>query len=113
MSDTHVPEIAATDAARLAEAGEVLLLDVREPHEWDAGHAAGAVHLPLGALDLRVLPSGRPLVMVCRSGNRSGKATAALVAAGYDARNMVGGMQSWAASGLAVVRDDGGQGHVA
>jgi len=50
-----------------------ILLDVREPHEWAAGHAQGARHIPLGQLGQRQreLPAGRPIITVCRSGGRS------------------------------------------
>lgn len=103
--DTH-------EAERLAADGAVLLLDVREPEEWDAGHAPGAVHVPLGDLDPATVPTDRPVVAVCRSGNRSGKAAAALGAAGLQVHNMAGGMNAWAAAGQPVVRDDGTSGTV-
>lgn len=93
-----------------------LLLDVREADEWDAGHAPAATHLPLGRLGdiTTVVPSaaGTPIVAICRSGNRSGRATEALVAAGYDVVNMAGGMKAWAAAGLPVVTDGGTPGTV-
>ena len=107
-----VPETDVTRAAARAETGEVLLLDVREADEWAAGHAPLAVHAPLSRLTLEDVPADRPVVAVCRSGNRSGQATAALVAAGRDVVNMAGGMKSWAAAGLPVVRDDGAAGEV-
>ena len=107
-----VPETDVTRAAARAEAGEVLLLDVREDDEWAAGHAPQAVHAPLSRLTLEDVPDDRPIVAVCRSGNRSGQATAALVAAGRDVVNMTGGMKDWAATGLPVVREDGSPGQV-
>lgn len=107
-----VPETDVSLAAARAEAGEVLLLDVREADEWAAGHAPQAMHAPLSRLSLDDVPADRPVVAVCRSGNRSGQATAALVAAGRDVVNMAGGMKRWAAGGLPVVRDDGSPGEV-
>ena len=107
-----VPETDVLHAAARAQAGEVLLLDVREDHEWAAGHAPQAVHAPLSRLSLEDVPAGRTVVAVCRSGNRSGQATAALLAAGRDVVNMAGGMKHWAAAGLPVVRDDGALGEV-
>lgn len=107
-----VPETDVTRAAARADAGEVLLLDVREDNEWAAGHAPQAVHAPMSRLSLADVPVGRPVVAVCRSGNRSGRATAALVAAGRDVVNMTGGMKDWAAAGLPVVQDDGASGKV-
>ena len=94
-------------------AADDVLLDVREPHEWAAGHAPGAVHLPLGALHPDRLPSANRLLCICRSGGRSSRAVTALRAAGYDAHNVDGGMNAWQARGLPVVRDDGRTGSVA
>jgi len=103
-------DVDPADAEARARQGAVLL-DVREPDEWNAGHIAGAVHLPLGRLadigDL-VAPGAAPVVAVCRSGNRSGRAAEALAAAGYDVVNLGGGMKAWATAGLPVV-DDGGR----
>ncbi len=107
-----VPEVEATQAAALAETGRILLLDVREDDEWQAGRAPSAEHVPLSALDPDVVPRDRPIVAVCRSGNRSGKAAQVLIAAGYDVHNLAGGMKAWAAAGLPVVRNDGVPGEV-
>jgi rhodanese-related sulfurtransferase len=108
-----VPQIKPADAARRHADGQITLIDVREPDEWAAGHIPGAVHTPLGDLDTTRLDTSRPLVAVCRSGNRSGKATQALTAAGLDVTNMTGGMHAWAAAGLPVTTDDGHPGRVA
>jgi rhodanese-related sulfurtransferase len=61
---------------RLAEGAPLLLLDVREPQEYAEAHIAGSTLIPLGQLSLRLneLPQDRPIVAVCRSGNRSGVA---------------------------------------
>lgn len=85
------------------------LLDVREQDEWDAGHAPNALHIPMGELAGRLgeLPADNDLYVVCRSGGRSARATAYLNANGWDARNVEGGMQSWASNGRAVVSDSG------
>jgi len=107
-----VREIDAVAAARLADSGEVLLLDVREDDEWDSGHAPQATHVALGLLDPGAVPDDRPVVAVCRSGHRSGHAAQALAAAGRDVRNLAGGMKAWAAVGLPVVRPDGRPGAV-
>jgi len=96
------PDISVTEAHRAAEAGDVLLVDVREQHEWDAGHAPGAVHVPLGELRQDSLPTDRPVVAICRVGGRSGAATEALAGVGYEVRNTTGGMLAWAAAGLPV-----------
>ncbi len=91
------------EADSLVRAGAVLL-DVREQTEWYAGHAPGARHVPLGNLEgkLGALPRDRRVVVVCRSGNRSARATALLVRSGFEAVNLNGGMRAWAAAGFPV-----------
>ncbi len=104
----------ATDAARLL-AGGAMLLDVREAGEWAAGHVPGARHMPLRVLPDLVahLPRDRKIVVVCRSGRRSAHGTTLLRRAGLDAVNLRGGMQAWAAAGLAVETNVGVPGVVA
>ncbi|MGW5050805.1 rhodanese-like domain-containing protein [Actinokineospora sp. NPDC004072] len=87
---------------------EATLLDVREPDEWAAGHAPGAVHIPMGELAGRLdeLPDA-PLHVICRSGGRSARVTAYLNANGWDAVNVEGGMQSWAAAGKPMAAETG------
>jgi rhodanese-related sulfurtransferase len=106
-----VPETDVPGALEQVQQG-ALLLDVREPFEWQAGHAPGAVHTPLGSLDPAAVPGTGPVVVICRSGNRSAYATAALLAVGRDAVNVAGGMQAWSAAGHPVVRDDDSPGQV-
>jgi rhodanese-related sulfurtransferase len=97
--------------------GDAMLLDVREPYEWQAGHAPRAVHLPLSALAAGAgLPAhvqARPLVVICRSGNRSRQAAELLAARGAVAVDVIGGMRDWAGAGLPVVGMGGGNGTVA
>lgn len=101
-------------AAALMADGAVLL-DVREPHEWQAGHAPRARHIPLGQLARRSgeLPKGRTVVTVCRSGARSARAAAMLARDGRAVSNLSGGMHAWARAGLPVVARGGGPGRVA
>ena len=84
------------------------LLDVREDDEWEAGHAPGAVHIPLGDLPDRVdeLPD-EELLVICRSGGRSRRAADWLNQSGFDAYNVDGGMMSWHRAGLPVASEDG------
>ncbi len=93
---------------------QYVLLDVREQPEWDAGHIDGAVHIPMTELNTRQgeIPSGREIVCVCRSGQRSAMVTQALAGAGYDAHNLEGGMLAWAESRQAIVTDAGESGTV-
>ena len=113
MPQTPVPEVDAASGRALVESG-ALLLDVREPDEWAAGHAPGAHAIPLGQVQDRVdeLPTDRQIVAICRSGGRSAAATEALNAWGFDAVNLAGGMRAWAGAGLPVVTDDGTPGAV-
>lgn len=106
-----VPEIDVAEAARRVGAGEVLLLDVRQDDEWQAGHAPQSVHVPLTELAPDRIPTGRPVVVVCRSGN--GRHTRPLrwtLPATTCAT--AGGMRAWAAAGLPVVTPDGSPGRV-
>ena len=106
--------VSAPQAAALADGGAVLL-DVREPQEWQAGHAPRARHIPLGQIARRAgeLPKGRAVVTVCRSGARSARAAALLAADGREVSNLAGGMHAWARAGLPVVARGGGPGRVA
>jgi rhodanese-related sulfurtransferase len=109
----EVPEVGAAEGAALVDAGAVLL-DVREPDEWQAGHAPDAVFIPLGEIEARAgeLPRDRHVVAICRMGGRSARATQFLNGAGYDVVNLAGGMRAWAAAGLAVTTDVGTPGTV-
>ena len=94
---------------------DIQVLDVREDDEWTAGRIEGAVHIPLGALEGRVseLDRDRPIVTVCRSGGRAGKAAEFLSDAGLQAEVMEGGMTQWAEDELPVTTPDGRPGQVA
>ena len=112
---THhvIQDIGPDEAVNLVQAG-AFLLDVRENEEWDGGHAPQATHVPMGEIQGRIseVPVDSTVVCVCRVGGRSGAVAKALVAGGYDARNLDGGMLAWAAAGLPVVTDAGTPGEV-
>ena len=108
---TEVPQVAAAELPAEPPPGSpggVVLLDVREDDEWQAGHAPGALHVPLGQVTSRLdeLPEGE-LHVVCRSGGRSQQAAAWLSRNGFDAVNVAGGMQAWAEAGLPMVSETG------
>jgi len=107
-------EVSAARARELTDAGAAWLLDVREPFEWEAGHAPGAHHIPLGELGERQheLPEDRQLLVICRSGARSRMVTDALTEANYPAANVAGGMGAWQAAGAPILRDDGTPGAI-
>lgn len=85
---------------------DVVVLDVREDHEWAAGHIDGAIHIPLGDLPARVgeLDPVARTVVVCHVGGRSARATQWLQAQGHDAVNLAGGMDAWQDAGRPVTR---------
>ncbi len=114
MTESTVPEVDVDEARRRVGAG-AFLLDVRNADEWDAGHAEGAVWIPLGELETRrdEVPTDRPILAICRSGVRSHTASEALIGWGHDATNVIGGSQAWAAAGLPFVTDDGSPATVA
>ncbi|WP_433743830.1 rhodanese-like domain-containing protein [Paenibacillus amylolyticus] len=91
-------EIAPQEVAERLNKGETLImLDVREPEEWMEGHVAGANHIPLGELDSRheELDPAQEIIVICRSGNRSGKACELLYEKGFKVINMTGGLNAW------------------
>ena len=94
--------------------GNVEILDVREPREWNAGRISGARHLPMREIPAHLgeLPRDRTIVAVCRSGNRSGKVAEYLRAHGFAAENLEGGLVQWAAAGLPILTNDGRPGQV-
>lgn len=96
------PSISAEDAHERLTRREVVILDVRERHEWKAGHAPGSQNVPLSKLSARLgeLPANRTYVAVCRSGSRSRSATAQLAGAGHEVLNLKGGMLAWTRAGL-------------
>ena len=102
-----VPQVDPIEAIRLLNESGAVLLDVREDDEWSAGHAPGAIHVPLGNLDPRSFDTGVPVVAVCRSGKRSATAASQLAAAGVTVYNLTGGMKAWQESDQPVIRNDG------
>ncbi|WP_462287428.1 thioredoxin [Nostocoides sp.] len=88
----------------LAEDGTVLV-DVREPMEYRAGHVPGAQLMPLGRLGDTVdeLPTDRRVLVICQSGKRSLTATDALRQRGIEAYSVAGGTSAWAEAGRQIV----------
>jgi rhodanese-related sulfurtransferase len=96
--------VPVAQAEQLRQSG-ALVLDVREPSEWAAGHIAGATLIPLGQLPSRLaeLPRDLAIVVVCHSGNRSAQGRDILRNAGFTAvTSMAGGMTAWLAAGMPV-----------
>jgi len=99
MSETTTPEIDVEELAATHERG--LLVDVREPDEYVAGHVPGAVLIPMGQLANRMgeIDKTSPVFVICASGNRSSAMTDLLRGAGFDAVSVAGGTGAWARSG--------------
>ncbi|MEU8569171.1 rhodanese-like domain-containing protein [Streptomyces pathocidini] len=107
----HFAPLPAVDAAEVPADG--FLLDVREDDEWAAGHAEGALHLPMSRLVARfgelteAVPEGGRVHVVCRVGGRSAQVAQYLIAQGLDAVNVDGGMLRWESAGRPLVADGG------
>jgi len=97
-----IPQLEPTELARWrddASREPPVLVDVREPWEFDVCRIEGSMLVPLGELPRRVegLPRGRALVMVCHTGRRSQNAAMFLVQSGFDdVQNLRGGVEGWA-----------------
>jgi len=96
MTDHVVPTIHVGELSDPIPA-DLVILDVREPHEWTAGHIEGATHIPLGELPSRVgeLDPEVQTVVICHMGGRSARATEWLHSRGHRVVNLDGGMEAW------------------
>ena len=93
-------QISQEEAKAMMDTQEILILDVREQDEYDAGHIPGAVLLPVGSITKdtasAVIPAKDTVVLVyCRSGNRSKTASQALAELGYTGIYEFGGINTW------------------
>ena len=98
--------VGTAEAVRLINREKGVLIDVSEPAEFAAGHAVGARNIPLGSLaGAKELPSNKalPLLLICPSGSRAGRAAGLLRKAGYEKASAVtGGLAAWREAGLPV-----------
>jgi rhodanese-related sulfurtransferase len=99
-SVTEVDVEAAADRVRRG----AVLVDVREPDEFDEVHAEGAVLIPLGEVPARTgeIPPEQDTLLICRSGARSMRAAQYLAGLGYNVTNVAGGTLDWVERGLPV-----------
>ena len=100
MKENNYQQITQEAAKEMMDTQEVLILDVREQHEYDSGHISGAVLLPVGTITkdtaAAVIDDLDTVVLVyCRSGNRSKTASQALVDLGYTNIYEFGGINTW------------------
>ena len=109
MGATSAALLSPDDASAKIESGDVEILDVRTPEEYAQGHIEGATlvdfYEPGFADRIAELDRDREYVVYCRSGNRSGQATAIMADQGFSTVNDVeGGIVAWEAAGLPVIR---------
>lgn len=106
-------------AALGSEAAKAVLIDVREPAEYETGHLAAAINIPRGVLEFQVdahpavanvteptlAHRQRPVVVYCRTGGRAALAADSLQRIGFsDVRSLAGGIEAWIAAGLPVTQ---------
>jgi rhodanese-related sulfurtransferase len=102
MADISIVDIDRDEVKRGLESGSMLVVDVREPHEFAAGHIPGSVSHPLSAFDPATLPvgQGKRIVFSCAAGIRSQRAIEFAQAAGLDLHeHYKGGFKEWSAAG--------------
>ncbi|HET9109500.1 MAG TPA: rhodanese-like domain-containing protein [Ktedonobacterales bacterium] len=107
ISMNQARDVFAREALEKLQAGEALLVDVRESWEYKEVRAPGAMLVPLSEFTVRYteLPHDKELLIVCHSGYRSLQAANFLLRHGYEqAANVVGGMEEWEVAGLPVER---------
>ncbi len=102
-----MPEWTVWDLETKMKDRHVLVLDVRQPNEWSAGHIEGAMHLSGAELPKRAqeVPKNRPVAVMCGSGYRSSVSASLLLHEGHpDGTNVLGGMAAWKKAGLPVTK---------
>jgi len=109
---TEIEELSPAQAASEIDAGGVVLVDTREPHEYEEAHIEGGRLVPPGILPdeiASVVPDrSQRVILYCRSGNRSGKAAEEMAGLGYEnVANVGGGILAWQEEGLPVVSAEG------
>jgi rhodanese-related sulfurtransferase len=106
---TVAADYTPAQVSELLAQGTIQLIDVRQPHEHEAGRIAGGRLIELGQLsaEAQTIDRSRPVVFYCRSGGRSAMATQAFEEAGFEAHNMAGGLLAWDAAGLPMEPDGG------
>ena len=99
LGKPKVPEITWQDfRRRQANGDELIVVDIRQPQEWEAGHMPESVFIPLDTLPTRFseLDRTKPIIVVCRSGYRSVPATSFLLSEGFpEVYNLIGGLNHY------------------
>ena len=106
VSGSQGAAVGTAEAVRLVNREKGVLIDVSEPEEFAKGHAVGARNIPFGQLEgHKSLPSNKalPLVVVCPTGARAGRAAGMLRKLGYEkAQVLAGGLKAWREANLPV-----------
>lgn len=93
------------DVRTAIETGRAVVIDVREPGEFAAGHIPGSRNMPLSQFDVAAVPTDRPVILLCQAGARSARARAACAAQhGGNVTHYAPGFAGWRAGGGAVTR---------
>ena len=101
--------ITPTNLVNLVNREGAILLDIRDPKEYSAGHIAGALSMPVSSIDARIgeleSEKGKPVVLVCKMGQQASATGRKLKALGFEnVRRLSGGMAEWTAGSLPVVK---------
>ena len=111
LTEAKVPQITVHDLATMREEQpDLVVVDVREPAEWDDGHIAGAIKIPMGQAVERMaeIPTDCPKAVLCAGGLRSSSVISALMRAGMTGfHNVAGGMREWSKAGYPTVKSGG------
>jgi rhodanese-related sulfurtransferase len=105
----QITEISPQDAATKLNAGEAVIIDVRDKDEWDEGHIPGATHMSRGTIELDIeekVPDPNAMIIChCGGGGRSALAAESLQRMGYkNVRSMAGGFKAWKAADLPTMK---------
>ena len=99
----HIPTTTVADLHQRVARDGANVIDVREPHEYAAGHVPGAINVPMATIPVRMqdLPRG-DVYVICESGARSWQVASFLAQRGIDVTNVDGGTAAWRSAGLPV-----------
>jgi rhodanese-related sulfurtransferase len=92
---SKIKSVSTDELVSRLQQNKTQLIDVREPHEYAAGHIKGARNVPGGNIESLTVPAGTKLFVICHSGMRSKRAYKILDKKGFDVTNVNGGMMSW------------------
>ena len=103
----NIPAISPQEALQMQTQNQAVIIDVRENDEWNAGHIAGAIHVPLSEITNHIPELSKyqnsPVIMQCKSGARSAKAADILAKAGFSkVHNLAGGLNAWQKANLQI-----------